>query len=139
MDFSKGVGLSTFTVSFEFQCFESDNETSIQNYHTGSKYNYRVCPLGQITQSYELDDKLWIMDLGSWDGEMDFTIYQLPYLLMHYNNGSSKFCAVGNNTFYRSVEVYYFCASRNYISSVLESSECDYAIGFHVNCTVVNK
>ena len=95
-----------------------------------------VCPLGQITQSYESDGYLWQMDLGSWDGEMDVIIYNMYMLPMNYNNGSSEFCADGNSTFARSTEVIYFCSSHNHINTVRESKECSYLIIFSVNCNL---
>ena len=57
-------------------------------------------------------------------------------LAMHYNNGSTEFCADGNTTFARSTDIYHFCGSSNQIVSVHESTECSYTIMFSVNCTV---
>ena len=56
-------------------------------------------------------------------------------LAMHYNNGSTEFCADGNTTFARSTDIYHFCGSSNQIVSVHESTECSYTIMFSVNCT----
>ena len=50
-----------YIIDHYFQCFEFDDESAI----TGSKYTYKICPYGRITQS----DTEKSYFLGSWNDE----------------------------------------------------------------------
>ena len=125
-----------FTSLHKFQCFDTESK----NYPTGStQYNYTVCP--QITQNYELDDDLWEMDIGTWDGKilgphyMDVNGGQQFLSTLYYKNGATEFCADRNTTFARKTVINYFCRSLNRIDSVNEWTECSYMVIISVNCT----
>ena len=126
-----------FTHLFEFQCYTYKEN---KNYQTGLEYNYNICLFEQITQSYALGDDSSDssnINLGSWDGQM-IAIEEDDLLVMHYDNGSTEWCADGNTTFARDTDIYHFCGSSNHIVSVHETTECSYNIVFSVNCTVDN-
>ena len=125
-----------FTHLIEFQCYTYKEN---KNYQTGLEYNYKICPYEQITQSFALDNSSysWDINLGSWDGNIRI-MEEDDLLAMHYDNGSTEWCADGNTTFARDTDIYHFCGSSNHIVSVHETTECSYNIVFSVNCTVDN-